>query len=600
MTTDNSTPSTDFIREIVQEDNRTGRFGGRVHTRFPPEPNGYLHIGHAKSILLNYGIAADFAGQFNLRMDDTNPEKEEQEYVESIIDDVRWLGARWVGMRDDDPRAGVLWGSNYFDQMYEWAIELIRKGKAYVCDLSPDEVSRTRGTLTQPGKESPYRNRPVEENLDLFQRMRRGEFPDGSRTLRAKIDMQSPNLNLRDPVMYRIVHAPHHNTGDKWPIYPMYDWAHGFEDSIEGITHSICTLEFENHRPLYDWFIDAVNEGRTGDGSGPWGKKIHHPQQIEFARLNLTYTMMSKRKLLELVREGYVRGWDDPRMPTISGLRRRGYTPEAIRAFCARIGVAKVDSVVDIQLLEYCIREDLNRRAPRAMAVLKPLRVIIDNYPEGQVEELEAVNNPEDPGMGTRKVPFSRVLCIEQDDFREVPPKKYYRLSPGQEVRLRWGYLIRCVDSVKDPKTGEVVELHCTYDPETRGGNAPDGRKVKGTIHWLSVAHARQAEARLYDHLFTQEDPGDVPQGGDWRTNLNPKSLEVVSCWIEPGLAAAKVGDRFQFERLGYFSVDPDSKPDRPVFNRTVTLRDTWAKIEKAQQAADGTRFKPGGCSPST
>ncbi len=584
MSTDRPS-STDFIREMVIEDNRTGRFGGRVHTRFPPEPNGYLHIGHAKSILLNYGVAADFGGQFNLRMDDTNPEKEEREYVESIIDDVRWLGARWVGMRDDDPRAGVLWGSNYFDQMYAWALELIKKGKAYVCDLPADEVSRTRGTLTQPGVESPYRNRPIVENLDLFQRMRQGEFPDGSRTLRAKIDMQSPNLNLRDPVMYRIVHAPHHNTGDKWPIYPMYDWAHGFEDSIEGITHSICTLEFENHRPLYDWFIDAVNEGRTDDGSGPWGGKTHHPQQIEFARLNLGYTMMSKRKLLELVREGYVRGWDDPRMPTISGLRRRGYTPEAIRAFCSRIGVSKVDSMVDIQLLEHCIREDLNRRAPRTMAVLKPLRVVIDNYPEGQVEELDAVNNPEDPGMGTRRVPFSRVLTIEQDDFRDVPPKKYYRLSPGQEVRLRWGYLIRCVDFVKDPKTGEVVELHCTYDPATRGGNVPDGRKVKGTIHWLSAAHAREAEARLYDHLFTKEDPGDVPEGGDWRANLNPKSLEVVPCLIEPGLAAAKAGQRFQFERLGYFSVDPDSTAGRPVFNRTVTLRDTWAKIEKAQQA---------------
>jgi glutaminyl-tRNA synthetase len=584
MSTDR-TSSTDFIREIVTDDNRTGRFGGRVHTRFPPEPNGYLHIGHAKSILLNYGIAADLGGQFNLRMDDTNPEKEEQEYVDSIIEDVRWLGARWVAMRDDDPRAGVLWGSNYFDQMYAWAIELVKKGKAYVCDLSAEEMSRARGTLIQPGEESPFRNRSVEENLDLFERMRQGEFPDGSRTLRAKIDMESPNLNLRDPVMYRVVHAPHHNTGDKWPIYPMYDWAHGFEDSIEGITHSICTLEFENHRPLYDWFINAVNEGRTADGSGPWGRRIHHPQQIEFARLNLTYTMMSKRKLLELVREGSVHGWDDPRMPSISGLRRRGYTPEAIREFCARIGVAKVDSVVDIQLLEYCIREDLNRRAPRAMAVLRPLRVIIDNYPEGQVEELDAVNNPEDPAMGARKVPFSRVLWIEQDDFREVPPKKYYRLFPGQEVRLRWGYLIRCVDFVKDPATGEVVELHCTYDPATRGGDAPDGRKVKGTIHWVSAAHARPAEARLYDHLFTKEDPDDVPEGGDWRMNLNPKSLQVVSCLVEPSLAAAKVGQRYQFERLGYFSVDPDSTAERLVFNRTVTLRDTWAKIEKAQQA---------------
>ncbi len=578
----------DFIREIIDEHNRTGRFGGRVHTRFPPEPNGYLHIGHAKSICLNYGIAAEYGGKFNLRMDDTNPEKEEQEYVDSIIEDVRWLGAKWPGMSEADPKAGVLWASNYFDQMYEWAVELIRKGLAYVCDLSAEEVSRTRGTLTSPGQDSPYRNRSVEENLELFERMRRGEFPDGAKTLRAKIDMAHPNLNLRDPVMYRIIHARHHNTGDKWCIYPMYDWAHGFEDSIEGITHSICTLEFENHRPLYDWFINAVNQGRTEDGSGPWGKKIHHPQQIEFARLNLTYTVMSKRKLLELVKGGHVRGWDDPRMPTICGLRRRGYTPEAIRTFCARIGVSKVDSVVDIAVLEDCIREDLNRRAPRAMAVLRPLRVVLENYPEGQVEYLEAVNNPEDPNMGTRQVPFSRVLYIEQDDFRENPPKKYFRLSPGQEVRLRWGYLIRCTGVTKDPKTGEVIEVRCTYDPATRGGNAPDGRKVKGTIHWLSAAHAVEAEARLYDHLFSKPYPEDVAEGQSWLENLNPNSLEIVRCYVEPGLAGARPGTRYQFERLGYFCVDPDSNAQRLVFNRTVTLRDTWAKIEKAELAKAG------------
>jgi len=578
----------DFIREIVDEHNQSGRFGAKVHTRFPPEPNGYLHIGHAKSICLNYGIAAEYAGQFNLRMDDTNPEKEEQEYVDSIIEDVRWLGAKWVGMRDDDPRAGVLWASNYFDQMCRWAVELIQKGKAYVCDLSAEEVSRTRGTLTAPGQDSPFRNRSVEENLELFERMRQGDFPEGSHTLRAKIDMASPNLNLRDPVMYRIVHAPHHNTGDKWCIYPMYDWAHGFEDSIEGITHSICTLEFENHRPLYDWYIDAVNEGRTEDGSGPWGKKIHHPQQIEFARLNLTYTVMSKRKLLELVKSGRVRAWDDPRMPTICGLRRRGYTPESIRAFCARIGVSKVDSVVDIALLESCLRDELNLRAPRVMAVLRPLKVVIENYPEGQVEQLDAVNNPEDAGMGTRQVPFSRVLYIEQEDFREVPPKKYYRLSPGVEVRLRWAYLIRCVGVVKDPISGQVTELRCTYDPATRGGDTPDGRKVKGTIHWVSAAHALEAEARLYDHLFTTPDPDEAPEGKTWLDNLNPNSLEVVRCLVEPSLAGAAPGQRFQFERLGYFCVDPDSAPGRLVFNRTVTLRDSWAKIEKAEQAKGG------------
>lgn len=595
----------DFIREIIDEHNRTGRFGGRVHTRFPPEPNGYLHIGHAKSICLNYGLAREYGGKFNLRMDDTNPLKEEQDYVNAIIEDVRWLGARWEGMRDDDPQAGVLWASNYFDQMYEWAVELIKKGKAYVCDLSAEEVSRTRGTLTTPGVESPYRNRSVEENLELFERMRRGEFPDGAKTLRAKIDMAHPNLNMRDPVMYRIIHARHHNTGDRWCIYPMYDWAHGLEDSIEGITHSICTLEFENHRPLYDWFIDAINEGRTEDGSGPWGRRIHHPQQIEFARLNLTYTVMSKRRLLELVQGGYVRGWDDPRMPTLAGLRRRGVPPEAIWEFCRRIGVSKVESVVDIALLEHCIRDVLNKTAPRAMVVLRPLKLIIDNYPEGQFEEVEAVNNPEDPSAGTRRVPFGRVLYIEQDDFREVPPPKYWRLYPGNEVRLRYAYFVRCTHCVKD-EHGNLIEVHATYDPATRGGDAPDGRKVKTTLHWVSAAHALPVEVRLYDYLFTRPDPDDLSdeairaaesagaaemraaeQEGkpDWKRNLNPRSLEVIyPAYAEPSLAAARVGDRFQFERLGYFCVDPDSKiggaePPRLVFNRTVALRDTWAKI---------------------
>ncbi len=560
MSTPNKPPARDFIREIIDEDIRTGRFGGRVHTRFPPEPNGYLHIGHAKSICLNFGIAQEYGGKCNLRFDDTNPSKEDQEYVEAIKENVRWLGFDWEDRE--------YYASDYFEQLYQWAIQLIKAGKAYVCDLSPEEVRQYRGTLTEPGKESPYRNRSVEENLDLFQRMRAGEFPDGSRTLRAKIDMAHPNLNMRDPVMYRILRATHHRTGDQWCIYATYDWAHGQSDSIEGITHSICTLEFENHRPLYDWFLDQLG--------------IYHPRQIEFARLNLTYTVMSKRKLLRLVEEGHVRGWDDPRMPTLSGLRRRGYTPEAIRAFCARIGVSKVDSVVDIQLLEHCLREDLNRRAPRAMAVLRPLRVVIENYPEGQVEELDAVNNPEDPSMGCRKVPFSKVLYIEQDDFREVPPKKYFRLAPGQEVRLRWAYLVRCVDYVKDPQTGKVVEVRCTYDPSTRGGDTPDGRKVKGTLHWVSAAHAVEAEARLYDHLFTVPNPEDVPEGQDFLVHLNPRSLEVVNCYVEPSLADAPVESRFQFERLGYFCVDPDSRPGRPVFNRTVTLRDTWAKIERA------------------
>jgi glutaminyl-tRNA synthetase len=566
----------DFIRQMVADDIKSGRWGGRVATRFPPEPNGYLHIGHAKSICLNYGIAEEFGGQFNLRFDDTNPEKEEQEYVDSIIEDVRWLGAKW------DDR--LFYGSDYFGRMYEWAVELIRKGKAYVCDLTGDQVREYRGTLTHPGRESPYRNRSIEVNLDLFERMRKAEFPDGSKTLRAKIDMAHPNLNMRDPIMYRIVHETHHRQGDKWCIYPMYDWAHGFEDSIEGITHSICTLEFENHRPLYDWFIDAVNEGRTDDGSGPWGKKIHHPQQIEFARLSMTYTVMSKRKLLRLVKEGFVRGWDDPRMPTISGMRRRGYSPSAMRSFARLIGVNKFNSTVDIALLEHCLREDLNRTSPRVMAVLHPLKVVIDNYPEGKVEELDAVNNPEDPSAGTRKVPFSRELYIEQEDFMEEPPKKFFRLAPGREVRLRYAYFVTCTRAVKDA-TGDIVELHCSYDPATRGGDAPDGRKVKATLHWLSAPHALKAEVRLYDNLFTKPDPDEAPEGRDFTANLNPNSLETLTdCYVEPSLAAAGPLNRYQFERLGYFCVDPDSAADRLVFNRTVTLKDTWAKIQQSQQ----------------
>jgi glutaminyl-tRNA synthetase len=555
---------TDFIREIIRGDLRTGKHQGRVQTRFPPEPNGYLHIGHAKSICLNFGIAQEFGGQCNLRMDDTNPSKEDVEYVDSIMEDVHWLGFDWEDR--------MFYAADYFEQLYLWAEDLIKKGKAYVCELSADQIRDTRGTLTQPGRESPFRNRPIAENLDLFRRMRAGEFPDGSRTLRAKIDMASPNLNLRDPVMYRILRAEHHRTGNAWCIYPMYDFAHGQCDSIEKITHSICTLEFENHRPLYDWYIRELG--------------IYPPRQIEFARLNLTSTVMSKRKLLELVKGGHVRGWDDPRMPTICGLRRRGYTPEAIRQFCARIGVAKVEGTVDIALLEHCLREDLNRRAPRVMGVLKPLKVVIDNYPEGLVEELKAVNNPEDPAMGTRTVPFSREIYIEQDDFREIPPKKYYRLAPGQEVRLRYAYLITCTQVVKDPKSGEVTELHCTYDPATRGGNTPDGRKVKGTIHWVSAAHAHQAEARLYDYLFTQENPDLAPEGKSFLDNLNPLSLTVSNFLVEPSLAAAAPGARYQFERLGYFCTDPDSTPERLVFNRTVTLKDTWAKIEKAQSHA--------------
>ena len=548
-----------FVREIIVEDLKTGKYGGRVHTRFPPEPNGYLHIGHAKSICLNFGLAAEFGGQTNLRFDDTNPCKEETEYVESIIDNVRWLGFDWEGR--------LFYASDYFDQLYEWAVQLIQAGKAYVCDLTAEEVREHRGTLTEPGRESPYRNRSVEENLDLFERMRAGEFPDGARTLRAKIDMASPNLNMRDPVMYRILHADHHRTGGRWCIYPMYDYTHGESDSIERITHSICTLEFEDHRPLYDWYVEQLG--------------IYHPQQIEFDRLNLTYTLLSKRKLLTLVEGGYVRGWDDPRMPTLSGIRRRGYTPEAIRNFCANVGVSKTNGTTELALLEHYVREDLNQRAPRVMAVLRPLRVVIENYPEGQVDWLDAVNNPEDESAGTRAVPFSRVLYIEQDDFREDPPKQYFRLSPGREVRLRYGYFITCTGVVKNAQ-GEVVEVRCTYDPATRGGNAPDGRKVKSTIHWVSAAHAIDAEARLYDNLFTKENPNETAEGQDFTVNLNPNSLETLTgCKLEPGLANAAPGSRFQFERLGYFCVDLDSSPGKPVFNRTASLRDTWAKIQK-------------------
>jgi glutaminyl-tRNA synthetase len=547
-----------FVRDIVLEDLKTNKYEGRVHTRFPPEPNGYLHIGHAKSICLNFGLAAEFGGKTNLRFDDTNPEKEEQEYVDSIITDARWLGADW-GDR-------MFYASDYFDQLHAWAVQLIKAGKAYVDDLDAEQVRKYRGSLTEPGTESPHRNRSIEENLDLFERMRAGEFPDGSRTLRAKIDMASPNLNLRDPVMYRILRAEHHRTGNKWCIYPIYDFAHGQSDSLEQITHSICTLEFEDHRPLYNWFIQQLG--------------IFPSQQIEFDRLNLTYTLLSKRKLLQLVQEGRVRGWDDPRMPTLSGIRRRGYTPEAIRNFCAAIGLSKTNGTIELAMLEHFVREDLNKRVARVMAVLRPLRVVIDNYPEGKTEELEAVNNPEDPGAGTRKVPFSRVLYIEQEDFREDPPKKFFRLSPGQEVRLRGGYFITCTSVVKDEK-GEVVEVHCTYDPETRSGNAPDGRKVKATIHWVSAEHAVDAEVRIYENLFAKENPGDVPEGQDFTVNLNPNSLEILNAKLEPSLAKAKSGDRYQFERLGYFCADLDSKAGALVFNRTVPLRDTWGKIEK-------------------
>jgi len=564
MTETASTLPSNFIRTIIAQDLKDNKNEGRVATRFPPEPNGYLHIGHAKSICLNFGIAAENKeGKCNLRFDDTNPIKEDVEYVESIKEDVRWLGFNW------DNR--LFFASDYFEQLYQYAVQLIKAGKAYVCSLSADEIRESRGTLTEPGTNSPYRDRSVEENLDLFQRMRAGEFKDGDHVLRAKIDMASPNLIMRDPTLYRIRKVPHHRTGKAWCIYPMYDFAHCLSDSIEGITHSLCTLEFENNRQLYDWILDEL-------------KVDCHPQQIEFARLNLSYTVLSKRKLVELVEGGYVSGWNDPRMPTISGLKRRGYTPESIRNFCERIGVARRDSIVDFALLEYSVREDLNIHAPRSMGVLRPLRVVIDNYPEGQVEELDAQNNPGDSTMGTRKVPFSRVLYIEQDDFMEDPPKKFFRLAPGREVRLRYAYYIKCVKAVKDEKTGRVVALHCTYDPKTRGGSSPDGRKVKATLHWVSAAHAIEAEVRLYDHLFLKENPDD-DKNVDFKTHLNPNSLEILSSFVEPSLAAAKPGSRYQFERLGYFCVGPVESSDKPlVFNRTVTLRDTWAKIQKKQQ----------------
>jgi glutaminyl-tRNA synthetase len=556
-----------FIRNIITDDVKSGKNGGKVLTRFPPEPNGYLHIGHAKSICLNFGLAAEFGGVCNFRFDDTNPGKEEVEYVDSIMNDVRWLGFDW-GDR-------LYHASDYFEQLYEWAISLIKAGKAYVDSLSPEEIREHRGTLTEPGRESPYRNRPVEENLDLFERMRAGEFQDGEHVLRAKIDMASPNINLRDPVMYRIRNMAHCRTGDKWCIYPMYDYAHGQSDALEGITHSICTMEYEDHRALYDWYLDNID--------APC-----HPQQIEFARLNLSYTVMSKRKLLQLVQEGYVAGWDDPRMPTLAGMRRRGYTPEAIRNFCERIGVGKRESLVDLALLEYCVREDLNRRADRVMAVLRPLKVVIENYPEGLVEQLEAINNPEDPSAGTRNVPFSRVIYIERDDFMESPPKQFYRLSPGREVRLRYAYFVKCVGVVRD-ENGEIVELRCTYDPETRGGDSPpDGRKVKATLHWVSAPHAIDAEVRLYDKLLNRAEPSDE-EGSNFKDFIDPDSLEVIeAAKLEPSLARAPAGSRYQFERLGYFCVDKDSTPEKMVFNRTVTLRDTWAKMAKAEGIKQG------------
>ena len=551
-----------FVKEIIEEDLRNNKNQGRVHTRFPPEPNGYLHIGHAKSICLNFGLAAQYRGLCNLRFDDTNPETEEIAYVESIKKDVRWLGFDWAERE--------FYASDYFEKLHEFAVKLVKKGKAFVCDLSAEEISQTRGTLTKPGTESPYRNRTVEENLDLLGRMKEGEFPDGSRVLRAKIDMAHPNLLMRDPVLYRIRRAHHYRRGDAWCIYPTYDWAHGQSDSIEGVTHSVCTLEFDVHRPLYDWLLEEL--------------EIHHPRQIEFARLSVSHTVLSKRKLLELVKEGRVSGWDDPRMPTISGLRRRGYTPEAIRNFCDRIGIAKFNSIVDMALLEDSLREDLNRRAPRVMAVLRPLKLVILNYPEDKVEEFDAINNPEDQKMGTRKVPFSRILYIEKDDFMEVPPKKFYRLAPGREVRLRSAYFITCVKAVKDPKTGETTELHCVYDPATRGGDAPDGRKVKATLHWVSAAHALEAQVRLYDTLFLKRDAGEVEEGADWKSNLNPRSLEVLAdAGVEPSLRSAVPGSVYQFERMGYFCVDSvDSSPLKLVFNRAVTLYDTWSKIKKA------------------
>ncbi|HEX5733036.1 MAG TPA: glutamine--tRNA ligase/YqeY domain fusion protein [Blastocatellia bacterium] len=550
-----------FIRDIIIQDLKEGKHSGRVQTRFPPEPNGYLHIGHAKAIYLDFGLAAEFGGKCNLRFDDTNPSKEETEYVDSIMEDIRWLGYEWDAL---------FYASDYFGQLYEWAVQLIKAGKAYVDDLSAAEIREYRGTLTEPGRESPYRNRPVEENLDLFERMKKGEFPDGARVLRAKIDMASPNLNMRDPVMYRILHTEHHRTGGEWCIYPMYDYAHGQSDSIEKVTHSICTLEFEDHRPLYNWFIEQLG--------------IFPSRQIEFDRLNFTYTLLSKRKLLTLVQEGHVSGWDDPRMPTLSGLRRRGYTPEAIRNLCANVSISKTNNTVQLSLLEHFVREDLNKRAPRVMAVLRPLRVVIDNYPEDIVEEMEAINNPEDESMGSRRVPFSKVLYIEQDDFREDPPKQYFRLAPGREVRLRYAYFITCKEVVKDAE-GRVVELRCTYDPATRGGNAPDGRKVKSTIHWVSAAHAVDAEVRLYENLFAKENPSEVEEGQAFTANLNPHSLEVLTdAKVEPSLRGAEPGSRYQFERLGYFAVDKDSSPDRLVFNRTIGLRDTWSKIERREK----------------
>jgi len=556
--------SSDFIRAIIDEHNRIGRFDGQVHTRFPPEPNGYLHIGHAKAICISFGIAEQYGGLCNLRFDDTNPSKEETEYVEAIIEDIHWLGFDW-GDR-------LYYASDYFDQLYEYAVQLVKLGKAYVCDLSAEEMREYRGTLTEPGKDSPYRQRTITENLDLLERMRAGEFEEGSRTLRAKIDMASPNMAMRDPVIYRVLKMPHHRTGNKWCIYPMYDFTHCISDSIEKITHSLCSLEFENNRPLYDWFLDQLG--------------LYHPQQIEFARLNVTYTVMSKRHLLKLIKEGAVGGWNDPRMPTLSGMRRRGYTPEAIRDFIGLVGVAKANSTVDVSMLEHCLRNDLNERTQRRMGVLRPLKVVIDNYPEDKVEYMEAKNHPQKPDWGTRQVPFSREIYIERDDFREDPPRKFFRLAPGREVRLRYAYLITCVDIVKDEKTGQVVELHCTYDPATRGGTAPDGRKVKGTLHWVSAAHAVRAEAHLYDRLFLNPDPYDVPEGVDFTANLNSSSLEVLSnCYVEPSLREAEPGSRYQFERKGYFCVDTvNSEPNALVFNQTVSLRDSWAKIEKAQK----------------
>ncbi|MHC4468756.1 MAG: glutamine--tRNA ligase/YqeY domain fusion protein [Planctomycetota bacterium] len=560
----------DFIRQIVADDIENGVHDGRVHTRFPPEPNGYLHIGHAKSICLNFGIAAEFGGKCNLRFDDTNPCKEEQEYVDSIIEDIQWLG--W------EPDGEILFASDYFSRMYDWAVELIKKGKAYVCDLTAEETRQHRGTLTEAGTNSPYRDRSVEENLDLFERMKKGEFADGTKTLKAKIDMASPNINMRDPVMYRILHAHHHRAGDDWCVYPMYDWAHGLEDSIEGITHSICTLEFENHRPLYDWFLDTL--------------EIYHPRQYEFARLNLTYMLMSKRKLVRLVKDKHVSGWDDPRMWTLSGLRRRGFSPEAIRNFCTTIGVNKFNSTVDYALLEHCLRQDLNATSRRVMAVLNPVKVVITNYPEGDIDQLDAVNNPEDASAGTRKVPFGKEIYIERDDFMEEPPRKFFRLAPGREVRLRYAFFITCNEVIKDD-AGNITELHCTYDPQTRGGDAPDGRKVKATLHWVSAEHAVDAEVRLYEHLFKKENPDDTEDGQDFTANINPESLSVLAnCKAEPAVAEMKPLDRCQFERLGYFCMDPDSTTEKLVFNKTVGLRDTWAKIQKQQKQKSASKAR--------